>query len=198
MGEVLEEGRGQEWRGPESSYASVKTTGPHRRDARAEWRVLSPAACHVGPREWPRGACPHRTFWATCGRSVCAVNIRLTAADLWLNSISPRGALAPVDHALGLTWFLLFSPELLVSAGRSVQMGCVLPSTEEKRVTKVDWTFSPGERAQVTRASGYRPRWEGSDGGDREGRDARSPVVALRGLGLRTCRSFSAVEGELV
>ncbi|KAB1255094.1 Myelin protein zero-like protein 3 [Camelus dromedarius] len=39
--------------------------------------------------------------------------------------------------------------ELMVHVGDSTQMGCVFQSTEEKHVTRVDWMFSPGERAKI-------------------------------------------------
>uniref|UniRef100_A0A8C3W2M5 Junctional adhesion molecule-like n=1 Tax=Catagonus wagneri TaxID=51154 RepID=A0A8C3W2M5_9CETA len=38
--------------------------------------------------------------------------------------------------------------ELMVHVGDSIKMGCVLQSTEEKHVTRIDWTFSSGEQAQ--------------------------------------------------
>ncbi|XP_008592184.1 PREDICTED: junctional adhesion molecule-like [Galeopterus variegatus] len=38
--------------------------------------------------------------------------------------------------------------ELMVHVGDSIQMGCVLQSTEEKHVTMVDWMFSSEERAR--------------------------------------------------
>lgn len=40
------------------------------------------------------------------------------------------------------------SLELTVHVGDSALMGCVFQSTEEKRVTKVDWMFS-GEHVKV-------------------------------------------------
>ncbi|OBS58506.1 hypothetical protein A6R68_10371 [Neotoma lepida] len=40
------------------------------------------------------------------------------------------------------------SPELTVHVGDSVFMGCVVQSTEEKHVVKVDWTLSKGEYAE--------------------------------------------------
>lgn len=43
------------------------------------------------------------------------------------------------------------SVELTVHVGDSALMGCVFRSTEEKRVTKVDWMFSSGKHIQVTR-----------------------------------------------
>nr|XP_060483425.1 junctional adhesion molecule-like [Panthera onca] len=38
--------------------------------------------------------------------------------------------------------------ELMAHVGDSTQLGCVLQSTGEKRMTKVDWTFSSGEHAE--------------------------------------------------
>ncbi|XP_014917766.1 myelin protein zero-like protein 3 isoform X4 [Acinonyx jubatus] len=38
--------------------------------------------------------------------------------------------------------------ELMAHVGDSTQLGCVLQSTGEKRMTKVDWTFSSGEHAK--------------------------------------------------
>ncbi|KAM5226926.1 junctional adhesion molecule-like isoform 2-T2 [Hipposideros larvatus] len=38
--------------------------------------------------------------------------------------------------------------ELVVNMGDSVQMGCVFQSTEEKRMTKLDWSFSSGKHAK--------------------------------------------------
>lgn len=37
----------------------------------------------------------------------------------------------------------------MAHVGDSTQLGCVLQSTGEKRMTKVDWTFSSGEHAEV-------------------------------------------------
>lgn len=39
--------------------------------------------------------------------------------------------------------------------GDSTYMGCVFQSTEEKHMTKVDWTFSSGEHAKVMRRNHY-------------------------------------------
>lgn len=62
----------------------------------------------------------------------------------------PRLLLMPVllDYFLGLNDLIVSSLELAVHVGDSALMGCVFQSTEEKRVTKVDWMFSSGERAQ--------------------------------------------------
>ncbi|XP_076968881.1 junctional adhesion molecule-like [Tamandua tetradactyla] len=38
--------------------------------------------------------------------------------------------------------------EFMVHEGDMTQMGCVFQSTEEKRMTKIVWTFSPGEHAK--------------------------------------------------
>ncbi|XP_006148908.1 junctional adhesion molecule-like [Tupaia chinensis] len=38
--------------------------------------------------------------------------------------------------------------ELMVHVGGSALMGCAFQSTEEKRVTRIDWMFSSGERAK--------------------------------------------------
>nr|KAF6324670.1 junction adhesion molecule like [Myotis myotis] len=40
------------------------------------------------------------------------------------------------------------SVELTVHVGDSAPMGCAFQSTEEKLMTKVDWTFSPGKHAK--------------------------------------------------
>ncbi|XP_008148334.2 junctional adhesion molecule-like [Eptesicus fuscus] len=50
---------------------------------------------------------------------------------------------------LGLNDLLVSSLELTVHAGEPALLGCVFQSVEGKRVTKVDWTFSPREDAKV-------------------------------------------------
>lgn len=53
-----------------------------------------------------------------------------------------------LDYSLGLSDVIVSSLELTVHAGDSALMGCVFQSTEEKRVSKVDWMFSSGEHAE--------------------------------------------------
>ncbi|XP_062951931.1 junctional adhesion molecule-like [Cynocephalus volans] len=53
-----------------------------------------------------------------------------------------------LDYSLGLKDLMISSPELTVHVGDSALMGCVFQSTEEKRVTKVDWMLSPGQHAK--------------------------------------------------
>ncbi|XP_016010963.1 junctional adhesion molecule-like isoform X1 [Rousettus aegyptiacus] len=53
-----------------------------------------------------------------------------------------------LDYSLGLNDLIVSSLELTVHVGDSALMGCVFQSTEVKRVTKVDWTFSSGEHAK--------------------------------------------------
>jgi len=53
-----------------------------------------------------------------------------------------------LDYSLGLNDLIVSSLELTVPVGDSALLGCVFQSTEEKRVTKVDWMFSSGEHAQ--------------------------------------------------
>lgn len=57
--------------------------------------------------------------------------------------------LTSVDYSLGLKDLIASSLELTVHVGNAALMGCVFRSTEDKRVTKVDWVFSPGEHAKV-------------------------------------------------
>lgn len=52
---------------------------------------------------------------------------------------------------MGLNDLIVSSLELTVHVGDSALLGCVFQSTEEKRVTKVDWMFSSGEHTKVTR-----------------------------------------------
>lgn len=52
---------------------------------------------------------------------------------------------------MGLNDLIVSSLELTVHVGDSALMGCVFQSTEEKRITKVDWIFSSGEHAKVTK-----------------------------------------------
>ncbi|XP_045371566.1 junctional adhesion molecule-like isoform X2 [Camelus bactrianus] len=54
--------------------------------------------------------------------------------------------------------------ELMVHVGDSTQMGCVFQSTEEKHVTRVDWMFSPGERAKEEIVLRYYPKLNASKG----------------------------------
>ncbi|CAO2635278.1 Junctional adhesion molecule-like [Lemmus lemmus] len=56
--------------------------------------------------------------------------------------------LAPVGDSQGLFDAAVSSPELRVYVGDSAFMGCVVQSTEEKHVVKVDWILSKGERAE--------------------------------------------------
>ncbi|XP_044609473.1 junctional adhesion molecule-like [Equus asinus] len=53
-----------------------------------------------------------------------------------------------LDYSLGLNDLIVSSLELTVHVGDSALMGCVFQSTEEKRMTKVDWMFSSGEHAK--------------------------------------------------
>ncbi|XP_069324987.1 junctional adhesion molecule-like [Eulemur rufifrons] len=53
-----------------------------------------------------------------------------------------------LDYSLGLNDLTVSLSELTVHVGDSALMGCVLQSTEEKQVTKVDWMLSSGEPAQ--------------------------------------------------
>ncbi|XP_057623801.1 LOW QUALITY PROTEIN: junctional adhesion molecule-like [Chionomys nivalis] len=55
--------------------------------------------------------------------------------------------LAPVGDSQGLSDTAVSSPKLRVHVGDSAFMGCVVQSTEEKHVVKVDWILSKGERA---------------------------------------------------
>jgi hypothetical protein len=52
---------------------------------------------------------------------------------------------------MGMTQFIILSPELIIHVGDSAEMGCVFQSTEEKLVTKVVWMFSSEEHDKVTR-----------------------------------------------
>ncbi|XP_066228530.1 junctional adhesion molecule-like [Saccopteryx leptura] len=53
-----------------------------------------------------------------------------------------------LGYFLSLNDLIVSSFELTVHVGDSVLMGCVLRSTAEKRVTKVDWIFSSGEHTK--------------------------------------------------
>uniref|UniRef100_A0A8D1NQB8 Junctional adhesion molecule-like n=1 Tax=Sus scrofa TaxID=9823 RepID=A0A8D1NQB8_PIG len=53
-----------------------------------------------------------------------------------------------LGYSLGLNDLTVSSVELTVHVGDSALMGCVFRSTEEKRVTKVDWMFSSGKHIQ--------------------------------------------------
>ncbi|XP_072678316.1 junctional adhesion molecule-like isoform X1 [Canis lupus baileyi] len=53
-----------------------------------------------------------------------------------------------LDYSLGLNDLIVSSLELTVRVGDSALMGCVFQTTEEKRVIKVDWMFSSGDRAK--------------------------------------------------
>ncbi|XP_059272330.1 junctional adhesion molecule-like isoform X2 [Mustela nigripes] len=53
-----------------------------------------------------------------------------------------------LDYSLGLNDLIVSSLELTVCVGDSALLGCVFQSTEEKRVTKIDWTVSSGEHAK--------------------------------------------------
>ncbi|XP_026361445.3 junctional adhesion molecule-like isoform X3 [Ursus americanus] len=48
--------------------------------------------------------------------------------------------------------------ELTVHVGDSTQLGCVFQSTEEKRMTRVDWTFSSGEHTKEEVVLRYYPK----------------------------------------
>nr|XP_019571829.1 PREDICTED: junctional adhesion molecule-like isoform X1 [Rhinolophus sinicus]XP_019571830.1 PREDICTED: junctional adhesion molecule-like isoform X1 [Rhinolophus sinicus]XP_019571831.1 PREDICTED: junctional adhesion molecule-like isoform X1 [Rhinolophus sinicus] len=48
--------------------------------------------------------------------------------------------------------------ELMVNVGDSIKMGCVFQSTEEKRMTKVDWMFSSGKHAKEEIVLHYYPK----------------------------------------
>ncbi|XP_042636282.1 junctional adhesion molecule-like [Orycteropus afer afer] len=50
-----------------------------------------------------------------------------------------------LDYSLGLHDLIVPSPDLTVHVGDSVLMECIFHSTEQKRVTKVDWMFSSEE-----------------------------------------------------
>lgn len=73
----------------------------------------------------------------------------------------------PVGDPWGLA-DMTVSPELTVHVGDSAFMGCVVQSTEEKPVVKVDWILSNGKYAEVRRwpdcvvkplANGVRTAW---------------------------------------
>lgn len=51
--------------------------------------------------------------------------------------------------------------EIMVHVGDSVPMGCAFQSTEEKLMTKVDWTFSPGKHAKEEVVLHYLARRKG-------------------------------------
>ncbi|XP_047546241.1 junctional adhesion molecule-like isoform X2 [Lutra lutra] len=53
-----------------------------------------------------------------------------------------------LDYSLGLNDLIVSSLELTVRVGDSALLGCVFQSTEEKRVTKIDWVVSSGEHAK--------------------------------------------------
>uniref|UniRef100_G1TCT1 Junctional adhesion molecule-like n=1 Tax=Oryctolagus cuniculus TaxID=9986 RepID=G1TCT1_RABIT len=53
-----------------------------------------------------------------------------------------------LNYSWGLSDPIVSTRELTVHVGDSALMGCVFQSTEDKLVTKVDWTFSSGERAK--------------------------------------------------
>uniref|UniRef100_A0A5F4W0V5 Junctional adhesion molecule-like n=1 Tax=Callithrix jacchus TaxID=9483 RepID=A0A5F4W0V5_CALJA len=53
-----------------------------------------------------------------------------------------------LDYSSSLNDMIVSSPELTVHAGDSALMGCVLQSTEDKRMIKVDWMLSSGEHAK--------------------------------------------------
>ncbi|KAF6103821.1 junction adhesion molecule like [Phyllostomus discolor] len=53
-----------------------------------------------------------------------------------------------LGYFLGLNDLIVSSLELTVHVSDSVLMGCVFHSTEEKRITKVDWIFSSEEHAK--------------------------------------------------
>ncbi|XP_054448312.1 junctional adhesion molecule-like [Pteronotus mesoamericanus] len=53
-----------------------------------------------------------------------------------------------LGYFLGLNDSIVSSLELAVHVGDSALMGCVFQSTEKKRMTKVDWMFSPVKHAK--------------------------------------------------
>lgn len=57
--------------------------------------------------------------------------------------------LVSVGYPQGLPDLTVSSLKLRVHVGESALMGCVVQSTEEKPVDKVDWVFSKGEHAEV-------------------------------------------------
>ena len=59
--------------------------------------------------------------------------------------------LAPLGDSQGLSDTAGSYPKLRVRVGDSAFMGCVVQSTEEKHVVKVDWILSKGEHAVVRR-----------------------------------------------
>lgn len=56
--------------------------------------------------------------------------------------------LVSVGYPQDLPDLTVSSPKLRVHVGESALMGCVVQSTEEKPVDKVDWVFSKGEHAE--------------------------------------------------
>lgn len=77
----------------------------------------------------------------------------------------------------------------MVNVGDSIKMGCVFQSTEEKRMTKVDWMFSSGKHAKVMKrkplADGVRTV------GERENLGTRCHAVALQVLGSGSCQNWA-------
>lgn len=95
--------------------------------------------------------------------------------------------LTSVDYSLGLNDLIVSSLELTVHVGDSALMGCVFQSTEVKRVTKVDWTFSSGEHAKVKRKKLYcvvqaLGQWCQDSVGERENQVFRCQGVMLQEL----------------
>lgn len=79
-----------------------------------------------------------------CGISILTHRIVSTAPRL----DCPESLFA---YTLSLTQFTILFPELRVHVGDPIQMGCFFRSTEERRVTRVNWMFSSGKHAQVRR-----------------------------------------------
>ncbi|XP_054368239.1 junctional adhesion molecule-like isoform X1 [Mirounga angustirostris] len=104
------------------------------------------ARCHSKPR--PQRACNLE------GETARALvwNLRLSSIEKLVSSMfcPLKLILMPVllDYSLGLNDLIVSSLELTVRVGDSALLGCVFQSTEEKRVTKVDWMFSSGEHAK--------------------------------------------------
>lgn len=102
--------------------------------------------------------------------------------------------LTSVDCSLGLKDLIASSLELSVHAGSAALMGCVFQSTEDRRVTKVDWVFSPGEHAKVrcvVEAPG--PRCQDSVG---TGRSRSSGAVGCCGRSLGPSWAWTLVVGS--
>lgn len=99
---------------------------------------------------------------------------------------APPLALAAAGYFLVLSDLIVPSLELTVHAGEPALLGCVFQSVEGKRVTKVDWTFSPREHAQVTRRTQGRAvaALPGVGARGRGGQVSRGHEVSVQELGL--------------